>query len=81
MRIEDNTMTGDMRDGRNMNPNMRRETIQPKGGNDPFVDEIRRRIDSYFEIVIRSMKDSIPKAIGFFLVKKSQESLQFELYN
>lgn len=46
-----------------------------------FVSEMRKRIDAYFEIVLRNVKDSIPKAIGYFLVKKSQEILQFELYN
>ena len=46
-----------------------------------FVSEMRKRIDAYFEIVLRNVKDSIPKAIGYFLVKKSQEVLQFELYN
>lgn len=35
-----------------------------------FVQEIRARIDTYFSLVIRSVRDSIPKAIGFFLVKK-----------
>lgn len=30
---------------------------------------------------MRNVRDSIPKAIGFFLVRKSQDSLQFELYN
>lgn len=42
--------------------------------------ELRTRIDSYFSIVVRSVRDSIPKAIGFFLVRKSQEALQLELY-
>ncbi len=42
---------------------------------------MRKRIDQYFDIVLRSVKDSVPKAVGFFLVKKSQDSLQFELYN
>ena len=42
---------------------------------------MRKRIDAYFEIVLRNVKDSVPKAIGYFLVKKSQEVLQFELYN
>ena len=42
---------------------------------------MRSRIDSYFSIVLRNVKDSIPKAIGYFLVRKSQDSLQFELYN
>jgi len=42
---------------------------------------MRKRIDDYFAIVQRSVKDSIPKAIGWFLVRKSEEVLQFELYN
>jgi hypothetical protein len=42
---------------------------------------MRVRIDSYFNIVLRNVKDSIPKAVGYFLVKQSQEVLQFELYN
>jgi hypothetical protein len=42
---------------------------------------MRKRIDAYFSLVLRSVKDSIPKSIGYFLVKKSQEVLQFELYN
>ena len=46
-----------------------------------FVRDLRNRIDSYYQIVLRSVKDSIPKAIGFFLVRKSQDVLQFELYN
>jgi dynamin 1-like protein len=51
-----------------------------RGGN-AFVNELRTRIDSYFDIVLKSVKDSIPKSIGYFLVRKSQDSLQFELYN
>jgi len=45
------------------------------------VRDLRNRIDSYFQIVLRSVKDSIPKSIGYFLVRKSQDVLQFELYN
>lgn len=45
-----------------------------------FVKEIRARIDAYFKLVVRNVRDTIPKAIGFFLVKSSQERLQFELY-
>jgi len=40
-----------------------------------FVDEMRTRIDAYYEIVLRNVRDSIPKAIGFFMVKKSQDVL------
>lgn len=42
---------------------------------------MRKRIDSYFSVVLRSVKDSVPKAIGFFLVRKSQDQLQFDMYN
>ena len=50
-------------------------------GSNSFVRDLRSRIDSYFHIVLRSVKDSIPKAIGYFLVRMSQDKLQFELYN
>ena len=47
----------------------------------PFVQEIRKRLDSYFEITVRNIRDSIPKAIGFYLVRAVQDKLQFELLN
>lgn len=84
------TMPGDMRDTGNNNPRDMmnkppdmgpRPTIQRRGGGDAFVNEVRIRIDMYFDIVLRSIKDQVPKMIGYFLVKKSQDSLQFELYN
>lgn len=40
-----------------------------KKSNNIFVNEIRARIDAYFKIVLRSVRDSIPKTIGFFLVR------------
>lgn len=43
----------------------------PQRSSNPFVTEMRKRIDSYFSVVVRSVKDSVPKAIGYFLVKKS----------
>ena len=45
----------------------------------PFVQEIRKRLDSYFEVTVRSIRDSVPKAIGFYLVRAVQDKLQFEL--
>jgi len=47
----------------------------------PFVQEIRRRLDAYFAITVRNVRDSIPKAIGFYLVRAVQDKLQFELLN
>ena len=44
-----------------------------------FEEEIRQRIDAYFHIVIKSVKDLVPKLIGFNLVQSSIEKLQYEL--
>ena len=41
---------------------------------------MRSRIDDYYTIVVRNVRDTVPKQIGFFLVKKSQEKLQSDLY-
>jgi dynamin 1-like protein len=46
-----------------------------------FIDEMRARIDAYFSIVLRNIRDTIPKIIGNFLVKSIQEKLQYTLYN
>eukprot|EP00932_Pfiesteria_piscicida_P002885 SRR837773.12804.p1 GENE.SRR837773.12804~~SRR837773.12804.p1 ORF type:complete len:806 (+),score=265.56 SRR837773.12804:59-2476(+) len=47
----------------------------------PFVAEIRKRLDAYFAITVRNVRDSVPKAIGFYLVRAVQDKLQFELLN
>eukprot|EP00927_Polykrikos_kofoidii_P051247 TRINITY_DN45034_c0_g1_i1.p1 TRINITY_DN45034_c0_g1~~TRINITY_DN45034_c0_g1_i1.p1 ORF type:complete len:813 (+),score=173.26 TRINITY_DN45034_c0_g1_i1:55-2493(+) len=45
----------------------------------PFVNEIRKRLDSYFSVTVRSVRDMIPKAVGYYLVRAVQEKIQFEL--
>ena len=65
----------------NPQPQQQMQQRQQVQGGNVFVQELRQRIDQYFAIVLRNVRDSIPKAIGFFLVRKSQDSLQFELYN
>lgn len=72
---EENRGGPDMR-----NPSMANQPPMGRGANS-FVMEMRKRIDQYFDIVLRNIRDSVPKAIGCFLVKKSQDILQFELYN
>lgn len=51
-----------------------------KGGS-VFVNEMRQRLEQYFEIALRSVRDSVPKTIGYFLVRKSESVLHMELYN
>lgn len=38
-------------------------------------------MNGYFRIVVQVMNDSVPKIIGFFLVKQSQDTLQMILFN
>jgi len=46
-----------------------------------FVDEMRARLDSYFRVVVRNVRDTVPKTIGHFLVRAAQEKMQFEFHN
>ena len=48
---------------------------------DILVLELRARIDKYFHIVVRNMRDVIPKVIGQFLVKKFNETIEVEILN
>lgn len=45
-----------------------------------FVLELRARIDDYYSIVVRNVRDTIPKQIGYFLVRKSMDKLHQDLY-
>ncbi|GIX64505.1 dynamin-like protein, putative [Babesia caballi] len=45
-----------------------------------FIQEIRRRLNVYFAIVLRNMRDSVPKIIGHFLVRKVQTNMQYKIY-
>ena len=57
---------------KNQKPNMNSQEI--------FISEIRQRIDAYFAIVIRGIRDQVPKAIGYWLVRASIENMHLELY-
>jgi len=45
----------------------------------PFVQEIRKRLDAYFFLTVRNARDSVPKAIGYYLVRAVLDKIQFEL--
>jgi hypothetical protein len=45
-----------------------------------FVQEIRSRIDVYFSLVVRNVRDTVPKVIGYFLVRSVMDKMQMHLY-
>ena len=34
-----------------------------------MVNELKNKIEHFFKLVVRTIRDNIPKLIGFFLVK------------
>lgn len=62
-------------------PSAKDEKKQHLSSTTVFVMELRQRIDAYFNLVIRNVRDRVPKTIGNFLVKKVQDKIQFHLYS
>ena len=46
-----------------------------------FIKELRERVEAYFKLIVRNLRDSIPKNIGNHLVKSIQLHMQMRLYN
>jgi len=62
-------------------PEDRRQQEGRETATSMFIKELRTRIDCYFKIVVRNIRDRVPKTIGFFLVQECQDKIQFHLYN
>ena len=45
-----------------------------------FVNEIRHRIDEYMRLVLRNVRDTVPKVIGHNLVRGGMDALSKELF-
>ena len=63
----------------NMNDN--NDNYEPIDAKNIFIKEIRNRIEAYFKLIVRNLRDSIPKIIGNNLVKEIEDNMQIELYN
>ena len=42
-----------------------------------MILELRNRIDAYFALVLRNVRDSVPKAVGHYLVRATQVKKSF----
>ena len=49
--------------------------------NNMLIYELRVKVNRYFNIVVRNLRDAIPKIIGRFLMQKINERLEFEILN
>lgn len=49
--------------------------------NNVLIYELRVKVNRYFNIVVRNLRDAIPKIIGRFLMQKVNERLEFEILN
>ena len=66
------------------NNNQMNNEIRPQPPMDAkniFIKEIRNRIEAYFKLIVRNLRDSIPKIMGNYLVKEIEENMQLKLYN
>jgi dynamin 1-like protein len=78
-----NNMSGG-NDGKNQGNNNMNNEINPQPPVDAkniFIKEIRSRIEAYFKLIVRNLRDSIPKIMGNYLVKEIEENMQLKLYN
>ena len=69
---------GNMNNQNNMNDN---NDFQQMDAKTIFINEIRNRIEAYFKLIVRNLRDSIPKIIGNNLVKEIENNMQIQLYN
>lgn len=47
---------------------------------DPLIFELRKRIDSYYKLVVRNLRDLVPKQVFNFLITKCLKQLEFEAF-
>lgn len=57
-----------------------RKKIEKGKIKDPLIFELRKRIDSYYKLVVRNLRDLVPKQIFNFLLTKCLKQLEFESF-
>ena len=57
------------------------EPLKAKSSGSIMVAELRIRIDNYFNIIIKNLRDTIPKILGQFLIKRFNEELEVVILN
>ena len=79
--INNNMENKNQEPGNNNQMNKEIRPQPPLDAKNIFIKEIRNRIEAYFKLIVRNLRDSIPKIIGNFLVKEIEDNMQLKLYN
>ena len=67
--------------GRKNSTKQQEQQQQPQTENKSiFIREIRGRIEAYFKLIVRNLRDAIPKALGYTLVKTIENNMKMKLY-
>ena len=56
------------------------DSTRDKAPKNPLVHELRKRIDAYYKLVVRNLRDLIPKQIFNFLIISCMKELEFEAF-
>jgi hypothetical protein len=80
--IDINQMQVNMNEMNMQQQQQQQQPPQPKVDHkQAFIKELRERVEAYFKLIVRNLRDSIPKNIGNHLVKSIQLHMQMRLYN
>ena len=82
--VNNNNVGNNQGEGKGNANNQMNNEIRPQPPMDAkniFIKEIRNRIEAYFKLIVRNLRDSIPKIMGNYLVKEIEENMQLKLYN
>jgi hypothetical protein len=60
--------------------NFTKDEKEDKKIKEPLIYELRKRIDAYYKLVVRNLRDLVPKQIMNFLICKSLKELEFEAF-
>lgn len=46
----------------------------------PMILVLRKRVDSYYKVVVKNLRDLIPKNIKYYLIQEATRKMEFEIF-
>lgn len=58
-----------------------KEENKPKVMNkNPMVDILRKRINAYYRVIVKNLRDLAPKNIKYLLIVEATKTLEFQIF-